>query len=88
MNDIDDFAYAKLIAAADGIATGKGMHDHVTMDFGRRFEIIKVLHDAAAIEGHFADEHVDRVRAAFAKLGRLYPGSRISDCVASLLIPT
>jgi len=85
MNTNEDFAYVKMIAVLEALAKGKGLHENVAVDYGRRFEIIRVLKGASALSGDFADDHIDLVKAAFAKVGKRYPGNRIADCVAALL---
>ncbi len=84
MSAIEEFAYVKLIAAMKGLAAGKDLSDNVEADYGRKFQIIKVLHDAKILEGGFAEDHVDQVRAAFAKRGLTYPGNDIAACVKAL----
>jgi hypothetical protein len=79
-----EFAYEKLMAAIDGIIAGKGLSDHIVYDYGRLFEIGKVLMDARDLDGEFSASHIDTVKAVFAKLGRPYPGNKIGDCVAVL----
>ena len=85
MNANDDLAYEKLIAAMVAIAEGKGLHESVAVNYGRRFEIIRILKRASALSGDFAGDHINLVKAAFARMGKRYPGNRIGDCVAALL---
>jgi hypothetical protein len=85
MNSNENFAYEKLIAAVEALARGDGLHESVAVNYGRRFEIISVLRGASALSGDFADDHIDLVRAAFARMAKPYPGSRIADCAAALL---
>jgi len=85
MNSNEDFAYEKLIAALEALAKGKGLHESVAVNYGRRFEIFEVLTGASALSGAFADDHIDLVKAAFARTGKRYPGNSIAGCVAALL---
>ena len=85
MSAIEEFAYVKLIAAMKGLAAGKNLYDNVVADVGRKFQIIKVLHDAQILQGGFAEDHVDQVKAAFAKRGLTYPDNDIVSCVKALL---
>jgi hypothetical protein len=85
MSAIEEFAYVKLIAAMNGLAAGKDLYDHVEADVGRKFQIIKVLNDAKILEGGFAEDHMDHVKAAFAKRGLTYPGNDIASCLKALL---
>jgi hypothetical protein len=77
----EEFSYVKLIAAVSGLAVGKGLYDNVTVkgDIGRKFQIIKVLDHAQVLQGDFAEDHVDHVKAAFAKCGLAYPGNDIDS---------
>jgi len=85
MNPNKDFAYEKLIAALEALAKGEGLHESVAVDYGRHFEIIAILRGASALSGDFADDHIDLVEAAFARMGKHYPGNSIAGCVAALL---
>ncbi len=85
MQTAEEFAYVKLISALKGIAIGKGLHDHIEADIGRRFEIISVLHHAAGLEGDFAGDHVEYVRNALAAWNVNHAGNDIAGCVRALL---
>jgi hypothetical protein len=85
MSPIEEFAYVKLIAAMKGLASGKDLYDDVVADVGRKFQIIKVLHDAKILQGGFAEDHVDQVKTTFAKRGLTYPSNDIASCVKALL---
>jgi hypothetical protein len=45
MSSIEEFAHVKLIAAMKGLAACKDLYDNVVADVGRKFQIVKVLHD-------------------------------------------
>jgi hypothetical protein len=81
----EHFAYEKLIAAMRGLAAGKDLSDNVEANTGRKFMITKVLHDAKILQGKFAEDHVDFVKAAFAKRRLTYPRNDIPACVKALL---
>jgi hypothetical protein len=74
-----------MIAAMKGLEAGKDLSDSVGADVGRKFMIIKVLHDAKLLQGEFAEDHVDVVKSAFTKRGLTYPGNHISACLKALL---
>ena len=73
------------MAAMAGIRDGKGFYGKVEADGGRQFVILKILNDASKLEGKFAGDHVEQVKAAFVQWGLPYPGDSIADCVAALL---
>ncbi len=81
----EEFIYRKLIAAMKGLAAGMMFDDYVEEDVGRKFKIIRVLHDAQILQGSFTEDHVDLVKAAFAKRSLAYPRNHIGDCLKALL---
>jgi hypothetical protein len=81
----EELAYVKLISALKGIAAGKGPHDRIEADGGRSFEILAVLHGAAGLEGDFAGDHVDDVKAALAAWKTEHGRTDIAGVAAGLL---
>lgn len=72
--------------AIKGIRQGKGLSDRISLesDYGRSFEIAQILKDACNLDGDFAGDHVDEVKAAFVRLNLPYPGDGIVKCVVAL----
>lgn len=81
----DDFSYKKLITALKGISGGKGPHDRISLDVGRTFEILTVLHGAASLEGVIHAEDMEHATAALAAWKAEYAGDNIAGIVKTLL---
>jgi hypothetical protein len=80
--------YLRLMLAFDGLVDGKGLTGRVIDkdDYGREFAIDAVLANTTFVRRCvFDDSDIAQVKAAFAAVGKLYPGNSIEKCVEALL---
>jgi hypothetical protein len=81
----EELAYVKLISAFERHRRGQGTARPIEADGGRSFKILAVLHGAAGLEGDFAGDHVDDVKAALAARKTEHGRTDIAGVVATLL---
>ena len=84
--------YHRLMLAFHGLAEGQKSTDRIfdkeNDGYGRTFAIDKILADTVFVtRTAFESEDVFHVKAAFARLGKPYPGANIAQCVRTLLLP-
>jgi hypothetical protein len=80
--------YVRFMLAFDGLAVGKDLTGRVIDkdDYGRDFAIDALLTDTTFVSRRvFDDSDIDQVKAAFAAVGKRYPGNSIEKCVVALL---
>jgi hypothetical protein len=81
-----DHTHARLMAALQGIAEGKGRRDSVSVQFGQTTRIFEALNDAAKyLHEPFHEEDLELVDRAFAKLGRRRVSNKRSEVASEIL---
>jgi len=87
----DGQRYHRLMLAFHSLAEGKKLTDRIfdkeNDGYGRTFAIDEILANTVFVtRTAFEGDDISHVKAAFARIGKTYPGANIAQCVTTLLV--